>query len=93
MSPSQLVVVVVVVIVVVVVVVVVVSSPCLVNNGGCSHLCLLSSSTQNFSCACPTGVTLSANNKTCHTGKYIFFVLIFFFTSKGRLCDWVCSVS
>ncbi|RWS31434.1 hypothetical protein B4U80_01714 [Leptotrombidium deliense] len=38
------------------------------NNGGCSHLCLLSSQSPNYSCACPTGVRLLSDNKTCADG-------------------------
>lgn len=35
-------------------------------NGGCSHLCLLSSeSTTGHTCACQTGIRLSADGKTC----------------------------
>ena len=35
-------------------------------NGGCSHLCLLNKDGQ--SCACPTGVRLLSNKKTCERG-------------------------
>ncbi|XP_013065627.2 low-density lipoprotein receptor-related protein 6-like [Biomphalaria glabrata] len=38
------------------------------NNGGCSHLCLLSPLPPYFTCACPTGVKLLANNRTCANG-------------------------
>ena len=31
-------------------------NPCEANNGGCSHLCLLSPNPPGFTCACPTGV-------------------------------------
>ena len=42
------------------------SSACLVDNGGCSHLCLLSSRPPTFArCACPTGVRLRPDNRTC----------------------------
>ncbi|XP_078453259.1 low-density lipoprotein receptor-related protein 6-like [Lampetra planeri] len=44
------------------------SSPCDRDNGGCSHLCLLSPNKPFFSCACPTGVRLLDNNKTCRNG-------------------------
>ena len=43
-------------------------SPCAnkSENGGCSHLCLLSSTKQlNYSCACPTGIKLLEDGKTC----------------------------
>jgi hypothetical protein len=46
----------------------IVKSPCSVNNGGCSHLCLLASG-GNYSCACPTGVVLLSDQKTCEDGK------------------------
>ncbi|GFR86359.1 low-density lipoprotein receptor-related protein 6 [Elysia marginata] len=38
------------------------------NNGGCSHLCLLSPVSPYFTCACPTGVKLLSDNKTCANG-------------------------
>ncbi|KYN07112.1 Vitellogenin receptor, partial [Cyphomyrmex costatus] len=37
---------------------------CQKNNGNCSHVCLLSSIT-SFVCACPPGMALSNNNRTC----------------------------
>ncbi|KAG5309863.1 VGR protein, partial [Acromyrmex insinuator] len=37
---------------------------CQKNNGNCSHICLLSSIT-SFVCACPPGMSLSSNNRTC----------------------------
>ena len=39
------------------------NNPCGTNNGGCSHLCLKSSS-NTFRCDCPTGYILS-NEKAC----------------------------
>uniref|UniRef100_A0A8C6V0X7 Low density lipoprotein receptor-related protein 6 n=1 Tax=Neogobius melanostomus TaxID=47308 RepID=A0A8C6V0X7_9GOBI len=44
------------------------ASPCTANNGGCSHLCLLSPSTPFYQCACPTGVQLLQDDKTCRDG-------------------------
>ncbi|XP_060800869.1 low-density lipoprotein receptor-related protein 6 [Amyelois transitella] len=39
--------------------------PCSVNNGGCSHLCLLSpANSAGYICACPTGVKLRENSDT-----------------------------
>ena len=53
-------------------------NPCAINNGGCSHLCLLSPSNTVFGearpsskCACPTGVRLLPDQKTCNYGMYI----------------------
>lgn len=42
-------------------------------NGGCSHLCLLSEN--DYSCACPIGIKLSADMRTCFDGPstYILF--------------------
>ncbi|KAI2662129.1 Low-density lipoprotein receptor-related protein 4 [Labeo rohita] len=45
-----------------------VQTPCLVNNGGCSHLCLLAPAPKGSSCACPTGINLQADGKTCTHG-------------------------
>ncbi|XP_061523276.1 low-density lipoprotein receptor-related protein 6 isoform X2 [Phycodurus eques] len=44
------------------------STPCSLNNGGCSHLCLLSPDEPFFRCACPTGVQLLQDAKTCRDG-------------------------
>uniref|UniRef100_A0AAR2KMR7 Low density lipoprotein receptor-related protein 5 n=1 Tax=Pygocentrus nattereri TaxID=42514 RepID=A0AAR2KMR7_PYGNA len=43
-------------------------TPCSDSNGGCSHLCLLSPSPPFYSCACPTGVKLREDGKTCRPG-------------------------
>ncbi|XP_065226594.1 low-density lipoprotein receptor-related protein 6-like [Planococcus citri] len=40
------------------------ATPCDLNNGGCSHLCLLSSESQGYSCACPDGFEV-INTTTC----------------------------
>ena len=40
-------------------------TPCDNENGGCSHLCLLSSIPPFYSCGCPTGVRLQTDQKTC----------------------------
>ncbi|KAK4295463.1 hypothetical protein Pmani_031983 [Petrolisthes manimaculis] len=42
-----------------------INSPCSVNNGGCSHLCLLSPGPAGFSCACPTGIMLKSDGQAC----------------------------
>ncbi len=46
-----------------------VTSPCALKNGGCSHLCLLSPVKPYYQCACPTGVQLLDDNKTCRDGE------------------------
>ncbi|CAN9499060.1 unnamed protein product [Ophioblennius macclurei] len=43
-------------------------TPCSYQNGGCSHLCLLSPVEPFYSCGCPTGVQLEADGKTCKQG-------------------------
>ncbi|KAK3083345.1 hypothetical protein FSP39_020255 [Pinctada imbricata] len=40
-------------------------NPCGTNNGGCSHLCLISPGGQNFTCACPNDFLLSQDGTTC----------------------------
>eukprot|EP00070_Physeter_catodon_P049843 XP_028356737.1 low-density lipoprotein receptor-related protein 5 [Physeter catodon] len=42
---------------------------CEENNGGCSHLCLLSPREPFYACACPTGVQLQDNGQTCKAGE------------------------
>lgn len=39
-------------------------NPCKNNNGGCSHLCLLSFN-GTHQCNCPHIMSLGADNKTC----------------------------
>lgn len=40
------------------------ANPCSNNNGGCSHLCLLSPG-GGYKCTCPNNFILEGNNKTC----------------------------
>lgn len=47
--------------------------PCRINNGGCSHLCLLAPGGRS-KCACPNGVALEAGNTTCSNGNKKHFV-------------------
>lgn len=42
-----------------------VPNACSSNNGGCSHLCLISPKPKGFVCACPTGTMLLNDTKTC----------------------------
>ncbi|NP_001401184.1 low-density lipoprotein receptor-related protein 6 isoform j [Homo sapiens] len=44
------------------------TNPCGIDNGGCSHLCLMSPVKPFYQCACPTGVKLLENGKTCKDG-------------------------
>lgn len=46
-----------------------VRTQCEEDNGGCSHLCLLSPREPFYTCACPTGVQLQDNGKTCKAGE------------------------
>ena len=42
------------------------TNPCQVGNGGCSHICLLSSVEKSgFSCACPDDLSLDEDAQTC----------------------------
>lgn len=42
-------------------------NPCGGNNGGCSHMCLISrkNNRRSFSCQCPNGMYIQSNKKTC----------------------------
>ncbi|XP_065196274.1 low-density lipoprotein receptor-related protein 4-like [Sycon ciliatum] len=42
-----------------------VPSPCMIGNGGCSDLCLLSVDPSQPTCQCPTGIKLRDDGKTC----------------------------
>ncbi|CAH1786283.1 unnamed protein product [Owenia fusiformis] len=44
------------------------NNPCQPNNGGCSHLCLMSPSSPYYACACPTGVRLLPDERSCADG-------------------------
>ncbi|KAK9870319.1 hypothetical protein WA026_006405 [Henosepilachna vigintioctopunctata] len=48
-------------------------TPCNNKNGGCSHLCLIKP--QGYSCACPTGIKLKADGKTCANGPTNYLIL------------------
>lgn len=54
-----------------------VQTPCSVNNGGCSHLCLLAPAPKSSSCACPTGINLQADGKTCTHGNTDKSILLY----------------
>ncbi|XP_014280390.1 low-density lipoprotein receptor-related protein 4 isoform X1 [Halyomorpha halys] len=43
-----------------------VTTKCLIKNGGCSHLCLLSPKPERYSCGCPIGIQLQEDGKNCH---------------------------
>ncbi|CAN7998808.1 unnamed protein product [Ixodes hexagonus] len=49
------------------------------NNGGCSHLCLRKP--HGFSCACPTGVLLKPDTRTCERAPSAFLL----FANRGSL--------
>lgn len=52
------------------------NNPCKNNNGGCSHLCLLSSTNATgYSCACPTGVKLLSKYKCASGPEDMIFVV------------------
>lgn len=53
----------------------IVPTPCDINNGGCSHLCLLAPGEIRTSCACPTGVRLLVDKKTCADGAQQILLL------------------
>lgn len=45
---------------------------CSISNGDCSHMCLLNP--RGYTCACPIGVKLSKNGRTCRDGPTDFIV-------------------
>lgn len=47
------------------------SNPCAVNKGGCSHFCVAKSS--GYECACPAGLPLKQDNKTCEGSTSFVF--------------------
>lgn len=50
-------------------------NPCEKNNGNCSHLCLLSTNLAHYSCACPTGIQLEPDGKTCRSSAQKLLLL------------------
>ncbi|KAH8340133.1 hypothetical protein KR067_010390 [Drosophila pandora] len=50
-------------------------NPCAHNNGNCSHLCLLATNSQGYSCACPTGVKLVSPNTCANGSQEMLFVV------------------
>ena len=55
----------------------IVYNPCSSGNGGCSHLCLLSTASQGFSCACPDGMILDGDSNCVPTGTRIITIVIY----------------
>ncbi|XP_035222365.1 low-density lipoprotein receptor-related protein 4-like, partial [Stegodyphus dumicola] len=52
-----------------------VNSECKINNGGCSHLCLMAPKPKGYSCKCPTGILLQSDEKTCANGMNNFLIV------------------
>lgn len=50
-------------------------NPCGHNNGNCSHLCLLATNAQGYSCACPTGVKLLSPNSCANGSQEMLFIV------------------
>jgi len=53
-----------------------VESQCAVDNGQCSHLCLLTPIDPFYTCSCPTGVLLLSDNRTCADGNAVYCLCI-----------------
>ena len=41
------------------------TTQCSINNGGCSYACVLTNESPYYACACPTGIQLNSDSKTC----------------------------
>ena len=59
-------------------------------NGGCSHLCLLN--THGRSCACPTGVKLLPDGRTCEKGMIECSMSWIAANSVCIVCIWALFV-
>lgn len=64
------------------------TSPCLINNGGCSYLCI--TSLNGRICACPRDMSLAEDNSTC-LGMYKY-LLIFKQIISCDVGDWINTV-
>ncbi|KAL3843281.1 hypothetical protein ACJMK2_021223 [Sinanodonta woodiana] len=51
-----------------------ISTICAINNGECSHLCLLAPLPRGHTCACPTGVLMMQDGKTCQKDMTNFLI-------------------
>ena len=62
-------------------------NPCEENNGGCSHLCLLSAiDPRGYSCACPDGIELDSSGRSCVCECSIILTSVHHcFTDENRL--------
>ena len=69
-------------------------NPCSVDNGNCSHMCLLSAVTPSrFSCACPNDYVLTENQTHCQRKKpdnpgkmrHVIIILNFTYLAPPRL--------
>ena len=47
---------------------------CKVDNGGCSHLCLMAPVKRGHTCACPTGILLQDDGLNCANGMTNFLI-------------------
>lgn len=63
-----------------------VTNPCQVNNGGCSHLCLLAP-VGGVNCACPTGRKLKPDNLMCAEGELNMFLLRQIFNVSSQVSN------
>ena len=48
-----------------------VTNPCELDNGNCSHLCLLSVDEEGFSCACPNGYKMETGSTQQCIGRWV----------------------
>uniref|UniRef100_A0A8D0BEN1 Low-density lipoprotein receptor-related protein 4 n=1 Tax=Salvator merianae TaxID=96440 RepID=A0A8D0BEN1_SALMN len=55
------------------------ANKCGMKNGGCSHLCL--PNPEGFSCACPTGIQLKSDRRTCDPAPETYLL----FSSRGSI--------
>lgn len=60
------------------------STACDVDNGGCSHLCLLSPVAGVVTCACPLGIALSDDGHTCQPRTYLDYMDYYYY------CHYEC---
>ena len=65
------------------------TNPCAENNGGCSHLCFFTP--QETRCACPIGLELLSDMKTCigFPLKPIITMLLFLLLESRRHLLWI----
>ena len=68
------------------------TNPCQLSNGGCSHLCLLSSvQDAGYSCFCPEGFNLGPDAHTCSSNSMFCYTYLCVSLYNREECLYYCT--